>query len=158
MPNTDWNIAVVSQYDDIFASLLSLRTLMLILLVLGVAGVVLPCIWIIKRNSRPLETYSLLAQQISEGDFDVALPKLKYHDEIWQVGQSLQYMSTSLKQYMGELKAATAKETAIKSQMHIAKDIQIRMLPKSFDRQTAGTTIDVNGWLERAVELTDQSV
>lgn len=153
MPNTDWNIAVVSQYDDIFASLLSLRTLMLILLVLGVAGVVLPCIWIIKRNSRPLETYSLLAQQISEGDFDVALPKLKYHDEIWQVGQSLQYMSTSLKQYMGELKAATAKETAIKSQMHIAKDIQMRMLPKSFDRQTAGTTIDVNGWLEAMQEV-----
>ena len=27
------------------------------------------------------------------------------------------------------------------------------MLPKSFDRQTAGTTIDVNGWLEAMQEV-----
>ncbi|MDD2466643.1 MAG: SpoIIE family protein phosphatase [Desulfobulbus sp.] len=74
-----------------------------------------------------------------KGNFAGQLPPVGSHDEVDKLAYSFQVMKISLKNHINKLKETTAAKERIESELSIAHDIQMALLPKTFppfpDRQ-----------------------
>jgi len=108
------------------------------------------CKFTIKRSTRPLRKLVQSTNEVAKGNFNAALPTLKRNDEIRQLRDSFENMQSSLTRYVEELKTTTAQNASIESELKIAHNIQISMLPKVFPAFPDRTDIDVYGELTPA--------
>jgi sigma-B regulation protein RsbU (phosphoserine phosphatase) len=95
---------------------------------------------LVNRISQPLKQLAahagkLAAQDFSEpltGPSDIShLPK-KSRDEVGELAESFITMEHALRQSVGDLKETTAAKERIESELKIARDIQMSMVPKTF--------------------------
>ena len=108
---------------------------------------------IIRRLARPLEKFSESARQIALGRFDVKLPNVHSNDEIKDLHDSLSYMQHSLSAYVTELQATTASKERIESELSIAREIQMGMIPKIFPPYPDRNDVDLHAILHPAKEV-----
>ena len=87
---------------------------------------------IITRELKPLRRLADEAETIASGQFDATLPDFKRIDEIGQLSHSFGNMQQSLVRYIEELKDTTAQKASIESDLRIASNIQMGMLPEKF--------------------------
>lgn len=80
-------------------------------------------------------------------------PEVHTEDEIQLLGQSLVRMTSELKEYMGNLKQATADRERISAELNVATNIQISMLPSIFPAFPERTEFDVYAELNVAQEM-----
>ena len=85
----------------------------------------------IQHSTRPLQTLAKSADEVAKGNFNAPLPDIRHNDEIRLLRNSFGNMQQSLSQYIEELKTTTAQKSAIESELAIARDIQMSMLPTS---------------------------
>ncbi len=94
----------------------------------------------VKRISQPLEQLAAHAGKLATQDFSEPvtgpsdidqLPK-KSQDEVGKLAESFITMEGALRQSVRELKETTAAKERIESEMKIARDIQMSMVPKTF--------------------------
>ncbi len=104
----------------------------------------------IKKSSEPLRQLALSANEVAKGNFDTYLPKIKSRDEIHQLRDSFENMQQSLTRYVNELRDTTAQKAAMESELKIAHDIQMSMLPKTFPPYPERDDIDIYGMLTPA--------
>lgn len=147
LEHTGWSAAVVVPEAGIAAPGFALGVMILILQVLGLLVTVLFVRWSVRRITRPIQYLVRSAEEVSKGHFDTQLPELYFNDEIHQLRDSFENMQNSLTTYVEELTEATSKQAAIDSELHIARDIQMSMLPKEFPRRDG---IDIFGSLTPA--------
>jgi sigma-B regulation protein RsbU (phosphoserine phosphatase) len=69
---------------------------------------------------------------VAQGDFSTPLPVFKHNDEVAHLRNSFETMQQSLAQYVEELKATTAAKALMQSELNVARNIQMSMLPKTF--------------------------
>jgi sigma-B regulation protein RsbU (phosphoserine phosphatase) len=83
-----------------------------------------------RRISQPLKDVTALTEEISLGNFDakIVLPKTK--DEIFSLSLAINRMQDSIKEYIQEIKRASIQQQKVESELNIAKEIQMSMLPK----------------------------
>jgi len=108
------------------------------------------CYLIVRHNTKPLKKLTKVIKEVGQGHFDVALPVVKKNDEIKLLRDSFEKMQSSLAKYMDELQETTAKKASIESELHIAHDIQMAMLPKKFPPYPERKDIDIYGELTPA--------
>ncbi len=132
LEHTGWSAAVVVSKAIIAAPGIALGLMILALQMLGLLVTVLFFRWSIRRITRPLHSLVLSTEEVAKGNFDTQLPEIRHNDEIHQLRDSFENMQKSLTAYVDELKEATSKQAAIESELHIASDIQMAMLPKEF--------------------------
>ena len=104
----------------------------------------------IKKSSEPLRQLALSANEVAKGNFDTHLPTIKSRDEIHQLRDSFENMQQSLTLYVNELRDTTAQKAAMESELKIAHDIQMSMLPKTFPPYPERDDIDIYGMLTPA--------
>ena len=104
----------------------------------------------IKKASQPLKQLAVSANEVAKGNFDTHLPEIKSHDEIHQLRDSFDNMQHSLTRYVNELRDTTAQKAAMESELKIAHDIQMSMLPKTFPPYPERNDIDIYGTLTPA--------
>ena len=100
-----------------------------------------------------LEKFSESARQIALGRFDVKLPNVHSNDEIKDLHDSLSYMQHSLSAYVTELQATTASKERIESELSIAREIQMGMIPKIFPPYPDRNDVDLHAILHPAKEV-----
>ena len=129
---TDWTIAIV--IPEFILELVSyvFAGLSVFFLVLGLLVVYFFGRRSIKKSVKPLQQLAMTADEVAKGNFNTALPEVNTHDEIHQLRDSFEQMQLSLKQYVADLREATAQKAAIENEMKVAHDIQMSMLPKTF--------------------------
>src|SRR5262245_18502462 len=95
---------------------------------------------LVKRISQPLEELAAHAGKLAIQDFSEPvtgpsdidhLPK-KSQDEVGKLAKSFITMEHALRQSVRELKETTAAKERIESELKIARDIQMSMVPKTF--------------------------
>jgi sigma-B regulation protein RsbU (phosphoserine phosphatase) len=69
------------------------------------------------------------AEEVAKGNFNAPLPDIRDDDEIRLLHDSFSNMQQSLIQYIDELKTTTAQKSAIESELAIARNIQMSILP-----------------------------
>lgn len=93
------------------------------------------CAYAIRKMVHPLHQFAESARSIAEGDLDTPLPEIKSEDELLQLRNSFEYMQTSLKQHIEDLKVTTAGKERLQSELVIAHDIQMGMIPTSYPQR-----------------------
>ena len=142
---TDWTIAIV--IPEFILELVSyvFAGLSVFFLVLGLLVVYFFGRRSIKKSVKPLQQLAMTADEVAKGNFNTALPEVNTHDEIHQLRDSFEQMQLSLKQYVADLREATAQKAAIENEMKVAHDIQMSMLPKTFPPYPERSDLDIFG-------------
>ena len=115
----------------------------LIALVLLVTFLV--CRLAIKRAAKPLKLLAATADEVAGGQFGAKLPTIKSNDEICMLRDSFENMQHSLATYIDELRSTTAAKASMESELKIAHDIQMSMLPKTYPAFPDRHDIDIFG-------------
>jgi sigma-B regulation protein RsbU (phosphoserine phosphatase) len=145
LKGTDWILTVsLSMLSlNLLGILLGFMMLMIIASVLLVTFFV--CRLAIKRAARPLKQLASITNEMADGQFDTALPVMDSHDEIHLLRDSFENLQHSLIVYIEELKNTTAAKASIESELKIAHDIQMSMLPKTYPAFPDRHDIDIYG-------------
>jgi len=150
VPHVNWTLGIaVPSLAVIFMGIVMVVTLALLILI-GLTVLFFMCRTTIRRAARPLERLAQTTREIAKGHFDTVLPKAKYNDEVRLLRDSFEEMQQSLTLYVDELKMTTAAKVAIESELKVAHDIQMAMLPKAFPPFPERDDIDVYGTLTPA--------
>ena len=129
---TGWTLVVFQHRDLVYTWGIVLAIIILFCMCIGCLVIFFFTSWSIHRATRPLSFLSESAQEVAKGNFDASLPTFKHNDEVAQLRDSFGTMQQSLKQYVEEQKAATAARASLESELNVAHDIQMSMLPKTF--------------------------
>ena len=129
---TGCSMAIVCPEHDIFAGFDRLRSTIMGIVSVGLLLMLYFFIRIITRELKPLRRLAQEAETIASGQFEAELPDFKRVDEIGQLTHSFGNMQQSLVKYIDELKSTTAQKASIESDLRIASDIQMGMLPETF--------------------------
>ena len=148
--HTDWTIAIAvpSLVIDIIGYIVA---------GVAIAGILIGMLVVyffgrrtIKKNVKPLTLLAATADEVAKGNFQTALPTINSHDEIHRLRDSFGNMQRSLVSYTEDLRATTAQKASMESELKIAHDIQMSMLPKTFPPYPDRHDIDIYGSLKPA--------
>ena len=145
LEGTDWILAV--SMKEISLSVIGIITssMMVLLFALVMMVTFLVCRIAIVRAANPLKQLAATADQVAGGQFDTPLPVINSHDEIHLLRDSFDNMQHSLKAYIEELKETMTAKASIESELKIAHDIQMSMLPKTYPAFPNRHDIDIYG-------------
>ena len=130
--DTDWTNAIIVPVRSLLIPSIIIGLIILAMIAVGL----LIAYWVsritIHRSTHPLRLLAESADKVAQGNFENPLPELKHHDEISQLRDSFGNMQQSLTQYIDQLKTTTAQKAAIESELNIAREIQLSMVPTVF--------------------------
>ena len=147
---TNWTLALVIPALYINTTGYAIGGIMIVMILFGLLVVYFFGRRAIKKAVKPLKKLAASANEVAQGHFDTPLPKVKSRDEIHLLRDSFDEMQQSLTRYVEELKATTAQKASIESELKIAHDIQMAMLPKTFPPYPERTDVDIYGTLTPA--------
>ena len=147
---TDWDICLVMPLFFIDVVGYAIAGIAIMFILLGLLVVYFFGRRSIKKQVRPLKQLATTADEVAKGNFKTVLPELKSRDEIHMLRDSFGQMQQSLTQYVEDLRATTAQKASMESELKIAHDIQMSMLPKTFPPYPERDDIDIYGSLTPA--------
>ncbi len=153
LPTTGWSLGVFYPRDELLADV---NRLALISAGLGGGGflALAALIAFIARGiTRPLSRLSAAAREVAGGNLDAPLPAPAAKDEVRELAESFGHMQRSLKDYIRDLTQATASRERMESELRIAHDIQMGILPKIFPPFPDRSDIDLYASLTPAREV-----
>lgn len=148
-----WSVAVVYPDDEMFASLRQMNFLLVVLILAGLLVLSVITTGIVKRLAAPLGQFADSARQIAQGDFDVELPKRLNSIEMQELNNAFSHMQNQLAVYIENLKETTSAKEKIESELRIARDIQMSMIPHSFPPFPDLPQVDLYAMLKSAKEV-----
>ena len=150
---TGWSVAVSCLYSEVFAGVDSMRNNMFWIAVFVLLIMAVLCYVIIYRLTSPLVQFSQSAYDIAHGNFSARLPRVKSRNEMRILRDSFCYMQRSLIKYTEELKTTVANNERIESELRIAREIQLGMIPKMFPPFPERKDVDLYAMLVPAKEV-----
>ena len=129
LANTGWKVIVVSPEQDYVADINILTRNISYIAVTGIIILFLVIMTVTRRLTSPLAKLALATKDIGAGNLDTALPEAARQDEIGALTDDFSSMRSALKTYIKEVQSATAKQQKLESEIEIAKDIQMSMIP-----------------------------
>jgi sigma-B regulation protein RsbU (phosphoserine phosphatase) len=129
LANTGWKVIVVSPEQDYLSDINILTRNISYIAVTGIVILFLVIMTVTRRLTNPLANLALATKDIGTGNLDAELPKAVRQDEIGALTDDFSSMRSALKTYIKEVQTATAKQQKLESEIQIAKDIQMSMIP-----------------------------
>ena len=150
---TGWSMAIVVPRSTMFYEAYIIGGVNIFLTVVGLIIIYFVCRFTIRRITRPLCLFAESADEIAKGNFQNELPVIKSKDEMRQLRNSFQQMQTSLIRQIEETKTINEAKGRMESELQIARNIQMSMLPKSFPPFPDRDDIDIYARLTPAKEV-----
>ena len=150
---TGWSVAIVCSEDDIFGSFYRMRRAVIFTVLAALLLMMVVVSRIIRHELKPLTRLSKQAESIASGNFEETLPDDGRRDEIGHLTQSFSNMQRSLAGYIEELKQTTAQKASIESELKVASDIQMSMVPRTFPPFPSRQDIDLYASMTPAKEV-----
>ena len=129
LANTGWKVIVVLPEQDHVSDINRLTRNISYIAVTGIIILFLVIMTVTRRLTSPLAKLALATKDIGTGNLDAELPRAVRQDEIGALTDDFSSMRTALKAYIKEVQTATAKQQKLESEIQIAKDIQMSMIP-----------------------------
>ena len=153
VPSTQWSLGIVLPSSEVFGDLHRINWILVSIAVLGLAALFVISSRIISKLTRPLNTFASSARKIARGDFQAQLPEIRSRDEMRELRDSFSYMQSELAGYIANLRRTTSIKEKIESELRIARDIQMGMIPKTFPPFPARKEIGLYAVLNPAREV-----
>lgn len=153
LPSSDWSLGVVYPDNEMYASLHEITTLLVVLTLSGLFLLFLFTIQGVNRIIAPITEFAKSARIIAYGDFEGKLPKVVSKDELLELYNSFSHMQEELTKYVENLRDTTAAKEKIESELRIARDIQLSMIPSTFPPYPDLPQVDLFAFLKSAREV-----
>ena len=153
LSSTKWALGVVYPNNEMYAGLRKLNLIIIILSLIGMVLLMFFTIRIINKLLSPLTKFAKSARVIAEGNFNSELPAIETNNEMKELHESFQFMQNELANYIENLKETTSAKEKIESELRIAKEIQMGMIPHIFPPFPDMPEIDLFASLESAKEV-----
>lgn len=127
-----WSVMLINRYSSVFYRVHIFNLILSIFVILGLIAMYLGCRKVIRRTTMPIVEFSNAALNIAKGNFKASIPEVNTRDELKQLRNSLEFMQRSINSYITELKSTTASNERYESELNIARQIQMSMLPTDF--------------------------
>ena len=150
---TGWAMCIVVPIDNLFEIGYILGAIVAIIMLMGVFIMSVVCYLNIRSVTKPISRFAYTADQIAKGNFLVVLPQVKSKDEMLRLRNSFATMQRSLIRQIEETKQINEQKGRMESELQIARDIQMTMLPKTFPPFPDRSDIDVYAQLKPAKEV-----
>lgn len=148
-----WSLGIIFPRDEMLSQVRNLSKSMGLIGLGGFCLLALVIIVVSRRITQPLTELSDSALEIASGNLDLKLPNIASKDEVGNLANSFRVMKTSLKEYIENLTSTTAAKERIESELRIARDIQMGILPKLFPAFPERDEFEVYASIEPAKEV-----
>ena len=126
MESNNWTFMVVWPMQKFLESRQTTVRLFMALAICGYAVLLVVILLISFRVAKPLKELSAAAKKLGNGDFDVAIPQMKGHDEVAEFAWAFSNMLSSLKDHVERQKDMKR----IERELDLARNIQLSTLPR----------------------------
>jgi len=153
IPSTKWALGVVYPHNEMYAGLHNINIIIFLLSIFGLSLLVIFTIRIINHQTSPLATFAKSARTIASGNFNTELPKAANSYEMRELHDSFDFMQKELSNYIANLQETTSAKEKIESELRIAREIQMGMIPHIFPAFPELLEIDLFATLLSAKEV-----
>ncbi len=129
--NNDWKVIIILPEKELSARINALTTEIAAIAVIGLIILLLTITFITRHLTQPLGRLARATKDIGAGHLDTVIPEPIREDEIGALTDDFSSMRKALKVYISEVQEATAKQQKLESEIQIARDIQMSMIPGS---------------------------
>jgi phosphoserine phosphatase RsbU/P len=129
LSTTGWSLGVLYPQNELLADIFHLNRVLGVLGLVGIALLSVIVITVAGTITRPLRVLATAAAEIATGNLDGFLPPIARRDEVGELANAFGHMRTSLKEHIRNLTEATAARERIESELSIAREIQMSLLP-----------------------------
>ena len=151
--HTGWTLVTIMPSKVILKPVGSIIGIFGILMLIGLIIVAVIYRSAIRRVTMPITQFADSADEIASGNLSVQLPTIKTKDEMLRLHNSFATMQKSLIQQIEETRSANEEKGRIESELNIARDIQMSMLPKTFPPFPDRNDIEIYGKQKPAKEV-----
>lgn len=153
IPTTGWSLGIVYAESEIQGDLVALGRIQWVISLAGVVALMVIVALTARTITRPLHALDAATQTLAEGDLDAPLPKAKGRDEVAHLTRSFGHMRDDLQRHIEELRETTAARERIESELRIAADIQMSLVPRTFPPFPERDDLDLHAMLDPAREV-----
>jgi sigma-B regulation protein RsbU (phosphoserine phosphatase) len=153
IPSSNWSLAVVFPEEELAEDIIALHQVVIFMGCAGLFLLFLAVILIARSITRPLRAMAAATEAIAAGDLDVELPPATSHDEVGKLTESFRSMKVSLKDHIRQVAEAAAERERITSELNIARDIQMNILPTGYPPLPPRDRYDLRALIEPAKEV-----
>lgn len=129
---TEWSMAIICPYDEIFQGLHHFNLILILAFCIVLALICTISSTMVRKITAPLKNFALSARTIAHGNFSAPLPSIRTKDEMGELHDSFLYMQQQLTDYIHHLQETITDKEKIESELRIAHQIQMEMLPQNF--------------------------
>lgn len=151
--STGWYVGVVFPKSELFAPVRSLNATLLSVSIAGCFVILLLIVFISRRVTVGIKGLSASAERIAGGDLQTAVHLNGDRDEVGRLSQAFESMRTSLINYIENLRKTEGEKQKIESELSIAREIQMSILPKTFPPFPERHDIDIYASMRPAKEV-----
>lgn len=153
LPSSGWSLGILFPEDELMADVSRLYFRALIMGAIGFIFLFGVIVWIARGITRPLHILASSAATMAGGDLNVPIPDIHTRDEVGRLASSFSTMQSSLKTYIRDLTETTAAKERIESELKVAHNIQMGILPRVFPPFPERPEIDIYATLRPAKEV-----
>jgi sigma-B regulation protein RsbU (phosphoserine phosphatase) len=151
--STGWTLAVVFPEAELLAEVHSLTITVGLMGVAGILLLTLAVAFIARSITTPLHALAEATEVIASGNFDAQLPPVCSRDEVGTLTRAFVSMNGALKEYVRDLTETTAAKERIQSELRVATDIQVSLLPRIFPAFPDREEFDIYATMDPAKEV-----
>ncbi len=129
LSKTGWKIITLVPEQELLSKVNDLTAKISIIALTGLLVSLFVVVFITRYFTKPLSQLARATKDIGTGNLETAMPKPQRNDEIGSLTTDFSDMRDALKNYIEELQESTAKRQKLESEIQIAKDIQMSMVP-----------------------------
>lgn len=149
----NWTMAAIISRDEMNAAIYRLSRNQTAIGITGLLFLGLAVGMISRSITRPIRNLQDAADVLASGDLDASLPAPQGRDEVARLTTAFSGMRDSLKRQVADLKETTAVRERMHSELTIARDIQMGLVPKTFPPFPAREDIDLYAEIKPAREV-----
>ncbi len=153
IPANGWSLAVLFPQQELTADVRRLNRTVVTLAVVGLLLISLAVAFIARSITGPLREMVEATKTIAVGNLDFELPPATSGDEVGKLSAAFRTMKDSLKEYIRQLTETTASKERMESELKIAHDIQMGILPKTSFAFPDRPELDIYAVIEPAREV-----
>jgi sigma-B regulation protein RsbU (phosphoserine phosphatase) len=153
LPAVDGSFGVLFPENEIAADVDRLDRRMAWLGAGGAIGLTLIVVLLSVRITGPLRRLAGATRAVATGRLDADLPAIRSRDEVGQLTSDFRQMQRSLARYIEDQRRTAADAERLESQLRIAREIQIGILPADPSAVLEGTGLEIHVVLHPAQQV-----
>lgn len=132
LKSNDWSLGIVIPKKELLKGVNKLNRQVAIMWGFGLIALLIVIFAVSYSITMPLKTLTKATEAIGHGELTRPVPEIGGSYEMHQLAEAFHYMQKDLLEHIEHLKQTTAEKEKIESELSIAKQIQLSIIPKIF--------------------------